>query len=159
CLMSCWSEWTHSARQRTCVHSLAAQHRDQCQDTASRFVGAVPTYRLDWVVMRYSWCRPLAPPMDADGQSGASFSYPVNGGPLHCSSTSAPFERPSALAPKHLGRGVCGMAENPLAFAFSKTHTICDAFDEAWASCKVLAATSRKHPSRSRRKRSWPSAS
>jgi len=26
-------------------------------------------------------------------------------------------------------------------------------------SCKVLAATSRKHPSRSRRKRSWPSAS
>jgi len=25
CLMSCWSEWTHSVRQRTCVHSLAAQ--------------------------------------------------------------------------------------------------------------------------------------
>ena len=25
------------------------------------------------------------------------------------------------------------MVENPLAFEFSKTRTICDAFDEAWA--------------------------
>jgi hypothetical protein len=52
------------------------------------------------------------------------------------------------------------MVENPLAFEFSKTRRICDAFDEAWAFLQgVLAATSRKHPSRSRRKRSWPSAS
>jgi len=29
--------------------------------------------------------------------------------------------------------GVCGMDENPLAFEFSKTRTICDAFDQAWA--------------------------
>src|SRR6516162_2963815 len=27
---------------------------DQCQDTASRFVGSVPTYRLDWIVLSYS---------------------------------------------------------------------------------------------------------
>jgi|SRR6516162_872433 hypothetical protein len=26
----------------------------QCQDTASRFVGPVPTYRLDWIVVSYS---------------------------------------------------------------------------------------------------------
>jgi hypothetical protein len=25
-----------------CVHSLATQHRDQCQDTASKFIEAVP---------------------------------------------------------------------------------------------------------------------
>jgi hypothetical protein len=34
--------------------SLATQHRDQCQDTASRFVEAVPSYQLDWVVQGYS---------------------------------------------------------------------------------------------------------
>src|SRR5262249_24975550 len=28
---------------------------------------SVPTYRLDWVVLSYSRCRPLAPPMSADG--------------------------------------------------------------------------------------------
>jgi hypothetical protein len=27
---------------------------DQCQDTASRFAGAVPRYRLDWIVVSYS---------------------------------------------------------------------------------------------------------
>jgi hypothetical protein len=32
------------------------------------------------------------------------------------------------------------MAENPLAFAFSKTHTICDAFDEAWAFLQGLGS-------------------
>ena len=32
------------------------------------------------------------------------------------------------------------MAENPLAFAFSKTHTICDAFDEAWAFLEGLGS-------------------
>src|SRR5262245_46963624 len=26
----------------------------QCQDTASGFVGPVPTYRLDWIVVSYS---------------------------------------------------------------------------------------------------------
>ena len=26
----------------------------QCQDTASRFIEAVPTYRLDWIVVSYS---------------------------------------------------------------------------------------------------------
>ena len=32
------------------------------------------------------------------------------------------------------------MVENPLAFNFSKTRTICDAFDEAWAFLKVLGS-------------------
>ena len=29
---------------------------------------SVPTYRLDWIVLGYSRCRPLAPPMSADGR-------------------------------------------------------------------------------------------
>ena len=57
---SCWSVWTHSARQRGCVHALATQRRNKCQDTGSRFVGAVPRYRLDWIVLGYSRCQPLA---------------------------------------------------------------------------------------------------
>src|SRR5262245_50429099 len=32
------------------------------------------------------------------------------------------------------------MVENPLAFDFSKTRTICDAFDEAWASLQGLGS-------------------
>ena len=32
------------------------------------------------------------------------------------------------------------MDENPLAFEFSKTHTICDAFDEAWAFLQGLGS-------------------
>ena len=32
------------------------------------------------------------------------------------------------------------MVENPLAFEFSKTRTICDAFDEAWAFLQNLGA-------------------
>ena len=32
------------------------------------------------------------------------------------------------------------MAENPLAFEFSKTHTICDAFDETWAFLEGLGS-------------------
>ena len=49
-----WSEWTYSVRQGTCVHALATQRRDKCQDTGSRFVGAVPTYRPDWIVQGYA---------------------------------------------------------------------------------------------------------
>src|SRR6266481_1963695 len=32
------------------------------------------------------------------------------------------------------------MVENPLAFSFSKTRTICDAFDEAWAFLQGLGS-------------------
>jgi hypothetical protein len=32
------------------------------------------------------------------------------------------------------------MVENPLAFEFSKTRTICDAFDEAWAFLQNLGS-------------------
>src|SRR5215813_12725354 len=32
------------------------------------------------------------------------------------------------------------MVENPLAFEFSKTRTICDAFDEAWAFLEGLGS-------------------
>jgi hypothetical protein len=32
------------------------------------------------------------------------------------------------------------MAENPLAFNFSKTRTICDAFDDAWAFLQGLGS-------------------
>ena len=32
------------------------------------------------------------------------------------------------------------MVENPLAFDFSKTRTICDAFDEAWAFLQGLGS-------------------
>jgi hypothetical protein len=32
------------------------------------------------------------------------------------------------------------MVENPLAFEFSKTRTICDAFDEAWAFLQGLGS-------------------
>jgi len=32
------------------------------------------------------------------------------------------------------------MVENPLAFEFSKTRTICDAFDEAWAFLRGLGS-------------------
>jgi hypothetical protein len=32
------------------------------------------------------------------------------------------------------------MAQNPLAFEFSKTRTICDAFDEAWAFLQGLGS-------------------
>jgi hypothetical protein len=35
---------------------------------------------------------------------------------------------------------VCVMVEDPLAFDFSKTCTICDAFDEAWASLQGLGS-------------------
>ena len=51
------------------------------------------------------------------------------------------------------------MVENPLAFEFSKTRTICDAFDGAWAFLQGLGSDLTDHPTRSRRKRSWPSAS
>ena len=44
---------TSSGKDR-CVHSLATQHRDQCQDTASRFIEAAPRYRLDWTAVGYS---------------------------------------------------------------------------------------------------------
>src|SRR5262249_18929268 len=49
-----WLEWTHLVRQEGCAHSLATEHRDQCQNTASRFVVAVQTSRLDWIVVSYS---------------------------------------------------------------------------------------------------------
>ena len=42
------------------------------------------------------------------------------------------------------------MAETPLAFDFSKTRTVCDAFDDAWAFLQGIA-TSRNHPSHSGR--------
>jgi len=32
------------------------------------------------------------------------------------------------------------MVENPLAFAFSRTRKICDAFDEAWAFLQGLGS-------------------
>jgi hypothetical protein len=32
------------------------------------------------------------------------------------------------------------MVENPLAFEFSKTRTICDAFDQAWAFLQGLGS-------------------
>jgi len=51
------------------------------------------------------------------------------------------------------------MVENPLAFEFSKTRAICDAFDVAWALSQGLGSDLTQHPNRSRRKRSWPSAS
>ena len=35
------------------------------------------------------------------------------------------------------------MVENPLAFDFSKTRTICGAFDEAWASLQGLGSNLR----------------
>jgi hypothetical protein len=41
------------------------------------------------------------------------------------------------------------MNEHPLAFEFSKTRTICNAFDQAWAFLQDLGATSRNHPSHS----------
>ena len=44
---------TSSGKDR-CVHSLASQFRNQCHGTASRFVGAVPSYQLDWIVVSYS---------------------------------------------------------------------------------------------------------
>src|SRR6516165_1974875 len=49
-----------------CSHSLTSKCRDKCQDTVPRFVWAVPSYQLDWVVLGYCRCRPLAPPMSAD---------------------------------------------------------------------------------------------
>jgi hypothetical protein len=49
------------------------------------------------------------------------------------------------------------MVENPLAFEFSKTRTICDAFDEAWAFLQNLGSDLTE-PSNGRN-RSWPSAS
>jgi hypothetical protein len=33
---------------------------------------SVPTYRLDWIVLGYSRCRPLAPPMSAEPPSSAN---------------------------------------------------------------------------------------
>ena len=44
---------TPSGKDR-CVHSLATQHRNQCEDTASRFIEAVPSYQLDWTAVGYS---------------------------------------------------------------------------------------------------------
>jgi hypothetical protein len=41
----------------------------------------VPTYRLDWIVLGYSWCRPLAPPMNADGRQWRPH-YPLLAPPL-----------------------------------------------------------------------------
>src|SRR5262249_9452254 len=38
------------------------------------------------------------------------------------------------------GVRVCVMVENPLAFNFSKTRTICDAFDDAWAFLQGLGS-------------------
>src|SRR5215471_17233961 len=37
-----------------CLRSLTSQCRDECQDTDSRFLRAVPRYRLDWIVVSYS---------------------------------------------------------------------------------------------------------
>src|SRR5215831_16525482 len=34
--------------------SLTSQCRDKCQNTVSRFLGAVPRYPLNWIVLRYS---------------------------------------------------------------------------------------------------------
>src|SRR5262249_55520666 len=38
------------------------------------------------------------------------------------------------------GVRVCVMVENPVAFNFSKTRTICDAFDDAWAFLQGLGS-------------------
>src|SRR5262249_2714273 len=56
---------------------------------------------------------------------------------LQSTSSQDPFERPSALAPEHVGRV---MVKTALAFEFSKTRTICDAFDEAWALLQGLGS-------------------
>src|SRR6516165_8220873 len=53
---------------------------------------------------------------------------------LQSTASQDPLERPSALATEAC-RGVrrLVMVQSPLAFDFSKTRTICDAFDGAWA--------------------------
>ena len=49
------------------------------------------------------------------------------------------FERPSALAPAAC-RAHRIMVKTPLAFEFSKTRAICDAFDDAWALLQGLGS-------------------
>jgi hypothetical protein len=51
------------------------------------------------------------------------------------------------------------MVENPLAFNFSIHARFAMRSMKPGRSSKVLAAASRRHPTRSRRKQSWPSAS
>jgi hypothetical protein len=48
-----WLEWTHSVPQDRCVHWLATQHRDQCQDTASRFL-RYQCQGTDWIGLRWA---------------------------------------------------------------------------------------------------------
>src|SRR5262249_6947587 len=66
-------------RRRACDRRTAAFARsllkidieDKCQDTGSRFVGAVPSYQLDWVVERYSRAA-IGMPWRADGRQWRS---------------------------------------------------------------------------------------
>ena len=44
----------HSLRRSPTRSSLNLRFVDQCQDTATRFVGSVPRYQLDWIVVSYS---------------------------------------------------------------------------------------------------------
>jgi hypothetical protein len=53
------------------LHSLPLNIEDKCQDTGSRFVGAVPRYPLDWVVPSYSRAA-IGMPWRADGRQWRS---------------------------------------------------------------------------------------
>jgi len=59
----------------------------QCQDTASRFVGSVPRYRLDWIVVSYSSA--------ATGAFWDTLLVVASGAPIHywCLTRSVAFER------------------------------------------------------------------
>jgi hypothetical protein len=51
-----WSEWTHSVRQRGCVHSLALNFEEiKCQDTGSTFLGQCQ--RTDWIGLCWAMLR------------------------------------------------------------------------------------------------------
>ena len=50
------------------------------------------------------------------------------------------------------------MVQTPLAFDFSKTRTICDAFDDAWAFLQARGSDFTEASTHSRRAPSWPSA-
>src|SRR6516225_10719492 len=81
-----------------CVHSLATQHRDQCQDTASRFLGQCQ--HTDWIGLRLAMLdRPV-------GTYGDNVQWAASGG--------HPSHRANAppLAPSTWNRNPCWGCSN-----------------------------------------------
>src|SRR5215831_14684426 len=70
----CWLEWSTNFLAGCWCSTRSSLNFEICGAVPQyrfKISWSVPTYRLDWIVLGYSRCRPLAPPMSAEPPSSA----------------------------------------------------------------------------------------